>query len=156
MDGLIELIFERVPDDAVGTLMSDLLQGGSILELSHSELGSLDPKEFGHDVMPLLKQKAEPSAVFVRIANAEIGGVSIRSPLVRILRFEGANEAAVIFGSGDVDATTRQDVVTALAAGAKVLASGAAVSEYYCGFEPATDKMTRLFSKDKIGPLLAV
>jgi hypothetical protein len=75
---------------------------------------------------------------------------------VRILRFEGSNEVAVVFGSGDVDATVRQDVVAKLAAGAKVLASSADVPEYYCGFEPATDEKTRLFSRDKIGPLTTV
>jgi hypothetical protein len=156
MDGLIELIFERVPDGAVDKLVNDLLQGVGILELSHSELGSLDPKKAGQDLMPLLKQEAEPSSIFVRAAIATIGDVPIRSPLVRILRFEGSNEVAVVFGSADVDATDRQDVVTKLAAGAKVLASSADVPEYYCGFEPATDEKTRLFSWDKIGPLVTV
>ena len=156
MDGLIELIFERVPDNAVVKLINGLLQGEGILELSHSERGSLDPKKIDHDLMPLLKQEAEPSSILMRIANTTIGDVPIHNPLVRILHFEGSNEVAVVFDSEDVDATVRQDVVTKLAAGAKALANGADVPEYYCGFEPATDEKTRLFSKDKIGPLITI
>lgn len=30
------------------------------------------------------------------------------------------------------------------------------VPDYCCGFEPATDEKTRLFSRDKIGPLLSL
>lgn len=156
MDGLIELIFERVPDGAVAKLVNDLLQGAEVLALSHSELGSLDIKKVGQDLMLLLKQEAEPSSIFVRSANATIGSVSIRGPLVRILRFEGSNEVALVFRGDDVDATDGQDVVAKLAAGAKVLSRNAEVQEYYCGFEPATDKETRLFSRDKIGPLVTV
>lgn len=156
MDGLIELIFERVPDGAIDKLVNDLLQGADILELSHSELGSLDPKMVGQDLMSLINQESEPSSIFVRTVNVTIGDVLIRRPLLRILRFEGSNEVAVVFGAADVDETDRQHLVTKLAAGANVLASSADVSEYYCGFEPATDEKTRLFAKDKIGPLITL
>lgn len=156
MDGLIELIFERVPDGAVDKLLHDLLQGQGILELSHSELGSLEPTKGTQKLLPLLLGQLEPTSIFVRTANTMIGGVSIRSPLVRILRFDELNEVAVVFDRADVSAINQQDAVTMLWSGANVLARSAGVPEYYCGFEPATDESTRLFSTNKIGPLVAI
>ncbi|GGY20378.1 hypothetical protein [Paludibacterium paludis] len=156
MDGLIELIFEQVPDEAVGRLMNDLLQGVDILELSHSELGRLDPKKANFDLMTLLEQEAEPLSLFVRTTTVTVEDVTIRSPMVRILRCGGVNEITVIFDRGDVDEAVRLNVGETLAAGAKAVASRANVSEYYCGFEPASDDKTRLFAKDKIGPLMTI
>ncbi|WP_176041077.1 hypothetical protein [Burkholderia stabilis] len=156
MDGLIELIFDRVPGGNVDKLVNDFLQGGDILGISHSELGSLDPKTVNRYLMPILRQETDFSSVFIRTANAMIGNVSIRSPLVRILRFEGGIEVAIVFDSADIEATDRQGVVTKLAVGAAALASSAGVPEYYCGFEPANDEKTRLFTRGKIGPLVTV
>lgn len=156
MDGLIELIFENVPDDSVDRLVYDLLQGAGILEISHSELGRLEQKLVDQDLMSFLMKEAEPASIFVRAACVTVGGIPIRSPLIRILRFEGSNEVAVIFESVDISSTDRLGAVRKLAAGANVLASGANVPDYYCGFEPATDEVTRLFSRDAIGPLVEV
>lgn len=63
---------------------------------------------------------------------------------------------AIVFDSADIETTDRQSVVTKLAVGAAAIANRAEVSEYYCGFEPASDEKTRLFSRDKIGPLVVV
>ncbi|HEY9897852.1 MAG TPA: hypothetical protein V6D00_01610 [Pantanalinema sp.] len=153
MDGLIELIFEGVSDGAVDRLVYDLLQGVDILEISPSEFGIIGQTQINNDLMPLLKKEAAPASIFLRAAFATIGGVPIRSPLVRILRFEGSNEVAVVFGSANIDAGDRQDAVKRLAAGSSMLANSVGVSEYYCGIEPATDERTRLFYRDKIGPL---
>lgn len=156
MDGLIELIFERVPDGAVDELVKDRLVRGGICELAHSELGSLDPKKVGLNLISLLEREDVPSSIFLRVGIVMIGDVPIRNPLIRILRFERCNEVMVVFNSIDIDATDRRCIVTRLAAGAKVLADALDVPDYCCGFEPATDEKTRLFSRDKIGPLLSL
>lgn len=156
MGGLIELVFVRVPDGAVHKLVNDLSQSGDILEFSHSEVCGLNQEKAILDLTLLLKYEVGPFSIFVRIANASIGGVPIRSSLVRILRFEGMNEVAFVFGSAEIEATDRQDAVEKLAAGAEALASGTGVLAYYCGFEPATDEKTRLFSNERMGPLVSI
>ena len=118
MDGLIELIFNGVPDGAVDSLVYTVLQRADICEVSHSERGRLDLPPVGQDLMLLLKKEVEPASIFVKALYSTVGGVLIRQPLVRILRFEGLNEVAIVFGSADIEATDRQDVVRRLAAGA--------------------------------------
>jgi len=156
MDGLIELIFDGVPDGAIHGLVRNLIHGSDILDISHSELGSLDPKRIGEDLMAFFDKETVPITIFIRTTCIMVGGISINRPLVRILRFQGSNEVAVEFNSTDIDATDRKDTVAKLAAGAKVLADSAAIPKYYCGFEPATDTRTRLFSQGKVGPLIEV
>lgn len=154
MNGLIELIFERVPDGALNKLVSDLLQGAGILELSHSELGCIETNNTCRDLLLLLNKSLEPSSIFIRSAYVSIGDVEICCPLIRILRFEGLNEVAVIFAGTDIITTDSEDSVEKLAASATVLANNANVIDFYCGFEPAADEQTRLFSRNKIGPIV--
>ncbi|WP_457337684.1 hypothetical protein [Rhizobacter sp. P5_C2] len=54
MDGLIELVFERVPDKALRGLVYDLLQGAEVLEVTHSGLGSFDLGEIEQQLGALL------------------------------------------------------------------------------------------------------
>lgn len=154
MDGLIELIFDAVPDGSVDGLVYGLLQEASPMELSHSELGLLDPKQLDQGLKELLKDGSVSASIFIRAASVRVGDVRISAPLIRILRSEGSSEVAVIFGSADIDPTDRQEASKKLLVGADLLARGADVADYFCGYEPATDESTRLFSRDRIGPLV--
>lgn len=156
MNGLVELVFEKVPDRDVSQLVANLLQGAEVTEISHSELGRLEPSKVGDSYARLLKASEEPASVFVKSIGASLGGVLIRHPLVRILRYNESNEVAVVFVDTDVDATDRQDAVLRMAAGAKVLAQTCGVAKFYCGYEPATDDRTRLFCGDRIGPVKSI
>ncbi|MDO9437079.1 hypothetical protein [Hydrogenophaga sp.] len=156
MNGLVELIFERVPDVAVATMLSELLRRSGIQEMTHSELGKLDAETSFRDVIALLRHQAEPSSIFIRAGIATVGAVRTRCPLVRLLRYEETNELTLAFERTDIEAVDRKDTIRMLSDGAKLLASSAGTAEYYCGFEPATDERTRLFSKSKIGPLVSV
>ncbi|WP_153490586.1 hypothetical protein [Burkholderia cepacia] len=69
MDGLIELIFDRVPDGNIDKLVNDLLQGEDVLELTHSELGSLDPKKADQYLKPIQQEEMEYSSIFIRAEN---------------------------------------------------------------------------------------
>lgn len=156
MNGLVELIFENVPDRDVGRLVANLLQGADVTEISHSELGRLDPSEVGDSYARLFEAAEEPASIFVKIAGASLGDVLIRHPLVRILRCNESNEVAVVFADTDVDAIDRRGAVLRMAAGAKVLAQTCGVTQFYCGYEPATDDRTRLFSGERIGPIESI
>ncbi|WP_426395237.1 hypothetical protein ACN9M1_13900 [Ralstonia sp. R-29] len=156
MDGLIELVFEGVPEHAVDKLVCDLRQGAAILEIFHSELGCLAPEQADQDLTQFLTKETTPVSLFVRTALVTVGGIPIRNPLVRVLRFAGVIEVTVVFESADIDAADRKDATTKLAAGTESLACSMGVSRYYCGFEPATDERTRLFSKGRLGPLIEI
>jgi hypothetical protein len=156
MNGLIELVFEKVPDGAVNGLVSALLQEAHITEVSHSELGDREPKEVGGNYLQLLKTTTDPASIFVKAAETCIGRVPIYRPLVRILRCCESNEVTVVFDSQDVVTTDRQDAVFRMAAGARALAESSDVAEFYCGYEPATDERTRLFCRGKVGPLTVI
>jgi hypothetical protein len=156
MNGLVELVFEKVPDGAVNGLVSALLQEAHITKVSRSELGDREPKEVEGTYLQLLKATTEPASVFVKADETCIGGVSIHRPLVRILRCCESSEVTVVFDSQDVVTTDRQDAVLRMAAGARALAESSDVAEFYCGYEPATDEKTRLFCKGKVGPLTAL
>ncbi len=155
MDGLIELVFESVANNSVCPLLNDLLQGSDIVELSHSELGSLDAKT-RHDLIQLLNQNAGPSSIAFRAVSAKVGDIQIRTPYLQVLRFEGLNEVAISFASTDIEPKDRQHIATKLAEGAAKLAGSAGVTQYYCGFEPATDERTQLFAGGKMGPLTSI
>jgi hypothetical protein len=155
MDGLIELIFESVSDDAVESLLNDLLQGAEVLELSHSELGSLDPTA-RQDLTQLINRTPEPSSITIHAASAKIADIRIRNPSLRVLRVESSNELAIFFSSTNIEAKDQTQLIIHLAKGAKELANRTDVPHYYCGFEPATDERTQLFSGSRIGPIVSI
>ncbi len=154
MDGLIELVFENVPDDGIGKLIRHLLRGAGKLHVTHSELGELDPTKSVEELLPLLKLGEEAASIFIRTDVNMVGDVPIFDPLVRILRFDGANEVAVVFECRRTEESFFSEFITKLSARSQRLASDIGVQKYYCGFEPATDEATRLFSNDNIGPFL--
>jgi hypothetical protein len=156
MNGLVELIFEEVPDAAVNLLICALLNGTVEREIQHSELGAREAKEIGGKYLELLRMTEGPASIFLKAAESSIGGVIIGHPLVRVLRCQDSNEVAFVFDSRDVRSSDRKDAVVKMALGAKVLAQRSNVTKFYCGFEPATDEKTRLFAEDVIGPLTAV
>lgn len=155
MGELIELIFERVPDDAVVRLLGDLLQGAEIMDVKHSELGELDSR-VGHDLMRYLEEMNVPAAIFVRATYATLIDIPIRFPLIRILRHELSNEVSVVFSADSIDESVRRLAAIKLSGAAQTLARRADVGEYYCGFEPATDERTRLFFNGQLGPMLTI
>jgi hypothetical protein len=153
MNGLVELIFEEVPDVAVNSLVSDLLNGAAITEISHSELGRCESNSVENNYFKFLKLTEDATSIIVKTKEISIGGVIINRPLVRMLRYHNLNEVAVIFDSLDVAKNNQRTAILNMAAGTKVLAKRSGVREFYCGFEPASDQSTRLFSGEKIGPI---
>ncbi|MCA3697908.1 hypothetical protein [Aquidulcibacter sp.] len=152
-DGLIELIFLQVPDGKVESLVCELVQNASIFELSHSELGNLDPKKSELGIISLFRNFEEPYAIFIRSDEIHVGEVQLQKPLIRIIRYEGLNEVAVLFDTLEIKLLSWDDFVDKLYMVAKRLAIQSETLVYCCGLEPGTDKDTQLFSSEGVGPL---
>ena len=153
MNGQIELVFENVSTEAVDRLINEVLQEAKIMEIFHSELGHFDPNLNYGNISVCLQKKEGACTIFVKASVAVIGQVRIRNPLITVLLFENLIDVSVIFSDIDFIDIDRNYVVQNLAIGSKYLAGKAKNDNYYCGFEPAMDKATRLFTKDIIGPI---
>ena len=156
MNGIIEIIFEGVPDENVDNLVRAIIGRADVLDVSHSELGVIENSLTRHGLICSLKKYDVPVSIFINLSFAEIGGVVIAAPLLRVLRFENVNEASVVFSDRDVKDGDDQDAVSKLAEGTDEIAHMAGALDCYCGFEPATDMSTRLFTRGKVGPLFSV
>lgn len=150
---LVELVFDKIPDNLLNILVANIIQSFNILEIFHSELGEITDHHNDHDFMQYLKSGPTPASIFIKSNFARIGKVKIRQPLIRLLRFEQINEVSIIFSNNDIDKIDSENIIISLALGAKNLSQISHSYDYYCGYEPATDPKTRFFSKDTIGPL---
>jgi hypothetical protein len=153
MNGLVELIFEAVQNGAVKHLVYDLLNGAVVIGSSHSELGACELNTVDGDYLTSLWEAETAVSIFIRADQISIGGVLINRPVIRILRYQDTNDVSLIFDNADVIAGDRKEALRGLATGAKVLAKDSEVPKFYCGFEPATDEETRLFSGEVMGPI---
>lgn len=156
MDGLIELVFESVPDHSVNDLVDDLVNTSEVLELTQSELGAVDVDKVDGDFMKLATATTDPISVFLRCAPILVGDFSIHRPLVQVLRYSGTNDVVVSFDSSDIAKGDKLQAVKSLMNGCKALALNRGVPLFYCGYEPASDVVTRLFTGDRVGPLALV
>lgn len=152
MHGLIELIFDSVPDSKLDALIWSLVDKTSAIEIFYSEKGNIDVSEANQGFLTLFNNEATAEAFFIKTNSAVVGSVVVNKPVVRVLRFNKTNEVMVIFSN--LDLANSENVVTELADGAGYIADTLSISDYYCGFEPATDPRTRLFTKAEIGPFL--
>jgi hypothetical protein len=150
---LVELVFDKIPDNLLNILVANIIQSSNILEISHSELGKIADLHNDQDFIQHLKSGPNPASIFITSTWASIGKVKIRQPLIRLLRFEQTNEVSIIFSNNDIDKIDSKNIIMSLALGAKHLSQISHSDDYYCGYEPATDQKTRFFSKDTIGPL---
>jgi hypothetical protein len=155
-DGLIELIFLQVPDGKVESLVCELVKNARIFGLSHSELGNLDPKTSELGIVSLFRNFEEPYAIFIRSGELNLGEVWLENPLIRIIRYDGLNEVAVVFDNLKIEPTGWEDFVDKLSKGAKKLAVQSGALGYCCGLEPGTDEDTQLFSSEGVGPLFSL
>jgi hypothetical protein len=152
---LIELIFLEVPDDRVDLILSELVRDARILELSHSELGDLIPKETGLGFFSQLQKFLEPSSVFLRLDGIYIGEILMSHPLIRVMRVDGMNEIAVLFDETKMSSASSGGWVSKLSKGANHIAEQTHISSYCCGLEPGTDEETQFFSNTGVGPLFS-
>jgi hypothetical protein len=149
----IELVFDKVPTDTLSRLTLALLEKMNVTRVSHSEIGDVDLQTLDQGFVDLLCQQNEcPFVVSVLGSDITIGSVHIRNPMLRFIRADGENMVELGFDDSDIEGA-RDNFVVQIATEAKVLADHADVMHYFCGFEPATDESTRLFTGGKIGPL---
>ncbi|WP_146749460.1 hypothetical protein [Paracidovorax anthurii] len=156
MNGLIELVFDGISVHYINGLVCEIIQQGNILEITGTEVGAIDASRLEHELVSMLRNCLVPASMFLKVDLIEVGGVGISSPLLRILSFEGKGELAVLFEASDIDEASRNDAAIKLADGARSLAIKAQAHDFYCGFEPATDRKTRLFSANESGPVLNI
>jgi hypothetical protein len=157
MSQLTELVFENVADSLVNEIIQDIVAGEEILNVILHGVGQEELNDESRDWAWALKNSIEPSAIiFLKISSVSIRGIRIKNPLIRLQRFEECNDVSVIFESEDVlleSSDSHESIVKRLAAAAADIASTAGVQYYYCGYEPATDPDTRLFTREVLGPL---
>lgn len=152
MDGLIELIFEGVSPANVDAFTLSLLEQAEIIGVSHSEYGDIEPSRLGGGLRALLSGIEMAELITLRTNRVQIGSIVFAHPLLRVHHVGEAFDLEVIVDSAEIYRNGAMNKIAELAACAKETAARWSVQRYYCGFEPATDRVTLLFSDSGLEP----
>jgi|JI9StandDraft_1071089.scaffolds.fasta_scaffold15072_2 hypothetical protein len=153
-DDLIEIIFKNLHFKTLGPLLKNLTSGGENIASYYAtcEGTEIDWKKES-SIEGFLKDMHE-SALFINLKSLDREGIFIRKCGLAIYKNQDTIRLEVNFQVGDIYNPMNVDVVEALMILAQTIAKTYEIEDFFCGFEPAQDLETRLFTKNKKGPFL--
>jgi hypothetical protein len=147
MEGLVELVFAGVAPEKVGGLMADIFRDAKDVGFAEAELPVLLPAVLNETEKRLATYKP-PLTISLLAQGVSIGGVVLRKPIVRVIRYNNKIDVEIVFDVRDVYGR-----VDSLSKAAGALAQTHLVDSCFCGYEPAKDLETRLFTGSRLGPI---
>jgi len=105
-----------------------------------------------HQIERLLSEKKEV-AIFINAEELVMENIMIKNVSFQILKYNSIFDFNVIFMLKDFRKNRNKKGVIELAKWAKLISNAIQAKNYYAGLEPAIDRDTRIFDKEKIGPL---
>lgn len=152
MNEIFEILFENINKEIVLDLFLDLLSSSdNLLEFTNSEDLHLNI----NDKKSLIKSMHEyDNFIFIMKLDCLIlGSLSLKKVIVRIVKYLENYDIEVNWEVCNKDRMTFLRAVPELHSEVKKLARKYKVDKFYSGMEPASDKGTRLFTGDELGPL---
>jgi hypothetical protein len=146
--GLIEAVFEQCSADTAATLLEQLTEGATGLEIVVDGEGPLSVS-LGEFVGRLDVRHTWGT---VKISSLRMEALTIQQVCITVLRTVPGYDVSFTFELRD--AMPYHGVASRLHAWAQAVVQGQQVGTYYAGLEPAEDKETRLFTEGGAGPLV--
>jgi hypothetical protein len=152
LKGLIEVSFESIKDDKINDFMHEVFKACIIDEIDHSDLGEIDLDKFDGNFLNLFSNGADSTVVFVRTPNFNVGEAAISDVCVQIIKCLDVFSILLIFSFDDISVSHLEAFPEILMQYSVCLANKYEISDFFCGYEPAWDENTRLFTRDMLGP----
>lgn len=153
IDQLIEIVFENVPKKELGILLKNLTcDGGEIsnynLTLEYSSKIDWSSESSINEVFEMNND----FGLFINLRILNIDDISLKKCGLATYKNKNMINFELNFQLSDFenDGKFLADILLKLA---KYIASKYHIKNFFCGLEPASDKNTRLFTNDQIGPL---
>lgn len=154
MAGLLEIVFEDVGKDLVLPLLE------TIISNSESIVGAGCSEGFpvwsnGNIQLDAIRAAIEFDAavsVFVNVQSLRFTEISVKSALVRIVKYEDIFDLDISFDEDDAGLCSADMVIDLFAYSEKTNKQFKFVNCYF-GVEPASDETTRFFTNKVLGPI---
>lgn len=151
MSELIEIVFEDVKKHALTSFVAELSDYGRAVKdyrllSEHGENVKTDWQDYA-SVLNII-EKITDGSLFVNLISLDMGEITLSGCALRVIRYDDRFDLEISFDSED--APLYEYMVPRFAS---EMAERYQVENFYAGIEPAADEETRLFTRDKPGPL---
>ncbi|WP_223481447.1 MULTISPECIES: hypothetical protein [unclassified Pseudomonas] len=154
MAGLLEIVFEDVGKDLVLPLLETIISDSEAIVGAECSEG-FPVWSNGNIQLDFIRAAIEFDAavsIFVNVENLRFTDMSVKSALVRIVKYEDTFDLDISFYENDVGLFSA-DMVGDLFAYSKEINKQFKLVNCYFGMEPASDETTRFFTNKVLGPL---
>jgi len=146
---IIEIVFERVQLSRIVDLLIKKLSNSTLKDYSISTDSSEIDLQSKEKLFDSINQSSDGSFYF-NFSNSDLMDIILSRVGFQIYKYENIYDLTLVIEEREL---RHQVSILGLQKRAESLAEELKVTNYYCGFEPAADEETRLFSGNTIGPL---
>jgi len=153
MNNSFEVVFEKVPPQKIGELVSELLSHAGeteCIEFSEENAGG-DSRAFTPDELADKLSTGPDLTAMIRVRRFNTSAAIIDLVLMRAIKYDNIIDLEISFDIDDGGKST--EIMQALHQYALGIASSFSTGDVYGGMEPARDCATRYFTNSKSGPL---
>lgn len=157
MSDLIEVVFEKISKEFVTQLFIKLLKKTEkISNIKCSEqFISLPNEEISEDIIDKLIEYDCDFTLIVNTKNLKFDNITIPNTLFRLIKYGYDYDVDFNFDYNEIKNVKVPDLINILQNHMKIIASEFGVSSFYGGMDPASDKDTRYFTGEELGPLIS-
>lgn len=146
---VIEIVFERIQLEKIVELLIRMLSSSTLKSYKISTDSSEINLQSKEELFNSIKQSSDGSFYF-HFSDFSLKDILLSGVGFQILKYDNIYDLNLDIEEREIrQKTSTSDLQKRVASFAKELKT----TNYYCGYEPAVDKETRLFSGSTLGPL---
>jgi len=152
IDHLIEIIFRNIPNDKIGALLKDLSSNGQKI-VNHNF--TCDCPEINWSIETSIEKiflENSNFGLFINLKELTRGNICLPNCGIAVYKDENTINLEINFQLLDLKDVPIKDLTKNLMELAKSIAVQYQIDDYFCGFEPAQETKTRLFTNEQLGP----
>lgn len=151
MKEIIEIVFEKVHLEKVVELLKKLLDSSTLRDYHIStDKSDVDLNLQSQELLFTDINQSSDGSFYFNFLNFTLTGVLLSRVGFQVYKYDNIYDLNLHIGENEIK---RKSSVSELQKWAESIAEELKAEDYYCGFEPAIDEETRLFSGNILGPL---
>jgi hypothetical protein len=146
---IIEIVFERVQLSKIVELLIKMLSNSTLKDYSISTDSSEINLHSKENLFNNINQSSD-GAFYFNFSDSDLKDIQLSSVGFQIYKYDNVYDLSLYIEEKEI----RQKVsISDLQKRVESLAEELKATNYYCGYESASDEVTRLFSGNSLGPL---
>lgn len=157
MNGLLELVFEDVSADSIGSFTMKLIgDEANIVDIHRNGDESLPTySAFDFNIWSELARSEENSTIFINLNRLNIASKAVVNATLQIVHYKNMNDLIILLSTEDckkANLVLSDDIYQWVLR----ISQSFNVTDFFGGLEPADDERTQIYSSCGAGPLVDI